>query len=38
MTSADGDERFEFGLNALIAGLEALSAAENSSTDPSQER
>lgn len=28
MTGADGDERFEFGLNVLIAGLEAASAAE----------
>jgi AcrR family transcriptional regulator len=28
MTSADGEERFEFGLNVMIAGLEALSAAE----------
>jgi AcrR family transcriptional regulator len=28
MTGPDGDERFEFGLNALIAGLEAASAAE----------
>jgi len=28
MTGADGDDRFEFGLNVLIAGLEAASAAE----------
>ncbi|MGH3189250.1 MAG: TetR/AcrR family transcriptional regulator, partial [Streptosporangiaceae bacterium] len=28
MTGPDGDERFEFGLNLLIAGLEAASAAE----------
>jgi hypothetical protein len=28
MTSADGDERFQFGLHAMIAGLEALTAAE----------
>jgi len=28
MTGPDGDDRFEFGLNALIAGLEAISAAE----------
>jgi hypothetical protein len=28
MTGADGDDRFEFGLNALIAGFEAASAAE----------
>ena len=28
MTGADGDERFEFGLNVLIAGLEAASAAD----------
>ena len=28
MTGADGDERFEFGLNVLIAGFEAASAAE----------
>jgi AcrR family transcriptional regulator len=26
MTSANGDERFEFGLAALVAGLEAMSA------------
>lgn len=32
MTGADGDERFEFGLSVLIAGLEALSAAEGSQT------
>jgi hypothetical protein len=25
MTSANGDERFEFGLAALLAGLEAIS-------------
>jgi AcrR family transcriptional regulator len=28
MTGADGDDRFEFGLNVIIAGLEAASAAE----------
>ena len=28
MTGADGDERFEFGLNVLIAGLEAASATD----------
>ena len=28
MTGPDGDDRFEFGLSALIAGLEAISAAE----------
>lgn len=28
MTGADGDERFKFGLNVLIAGFEAASAAE----------
>ena len=28
MTGPDGDDRFEFGLTALIAGLEAISAAE----------
>jgi len=28
MTGPDGDDRFEFGLNVLIAGLEAVSAAE----------
>lgn len=28
MTGADGDDRFEFGLNVLIAGFEAASAAE----------
>jgi AcrR family transcriptional regulator len=28
MTGADDDERFEFGLGVLIAGLEALGAAE----------
>lgn len=28
MTGPDGDDRFEFGLSAIIAGLEALSAAE----------
>jgi AcrR family transcriptional regulator len=31
MTGPDGDERFEFGLNVLIAGLEAASAAEKAS-------
>jgi Tetracyclin repressor-like, C-terminal domain len=28
MTGPDADDRFEFGLNVLIAGLEAASAAE----------
>jgi AcrR family transcriptional regulator len=28
MTSADGDERFEFGIAAFVAGLEAMSRAE----------
>jgi AcrR family transcriptional regulator len=28
MTGADADDRFEFGLNALLAGFEAASAAE----------
>ena len=28
MTGADADDRFEFGLNVIIAGLEAASAAE----------
>jgi len=28
MTSADGDERFEFGLAAFVAGLEAMSRVE----------
>lgn len=28
MTGHDGDERFEFGIKALIAGLEAVSATE----------
>jgi hypothetical protein len=28
MTGADGDERFDFGLSVLIAGLEATSAAQ----------
>jgi AcrR family transcriptional regulator len=28
MTGPDADDRFEFGLNVLIAGLEAVSAAE----------
>ena len=28
MTGADADDRFEFGLNVLIAGFEAASAAE----------
>jgi AcrR family transcriptional regulator len=31
MTGPDADERFEFGLNVLIAGLEAASAAEQAS-------
>jgi AcrR family transcriptional regulator len=29
MTGPDADDRFEFGLNVLIAGLEAASAADN---------
>jgi AcrR family transcriptional regulator len=33
MTGADGDDRFEFGLNVLIAGLEAASAAEKARSD-----
>jgi len=33
MTGADGDERFEFGLDVLIAGLEAASAAEKARSD-----
>jgi len=33
MTGADGDERLEFGLNVLIAGLEAASAAEKARSD-----
>ena len=28
ITGPDGEERFEFGLDVLIAGLEALSARE----------
>jgi AcrR family transcriptional regulator len=28
MTGVDGDDRFEFGVNVIIAGLEAASAAE----------
>jgi AcrR family transcriptional regulator len=32
MTGPDGDERFEFGLSVLIAGLEAASTAEKAST------
>jgi len=28
MTGADTDDRFEFGLNAIIAGFEAATAAE----------
>jgi len=34
MTGADGDERFEFGLNVLIAGLEAASAADKAGRQP----
>jgi hypothetical protein len=26
MTSGDGEERFEFGLDVLLAGLEAVAA------------
>jgi hypothetical protein len=28
MTGADADARFEFGLNVIIAGFEAATAAE----------
>jgi AcrR family transcriptional regulator len=35
ITGPDGDERFEFGLSALIAGFEALSAAERASSGTS---
>jgi hypothetical protein len=28
MTGADGDDRFRFGLDVLLGGLEAASAAE----------
>ncbi len=38
MTGPDGDQRFEFGLGAMIAGLEALSAAEVRSSEPGDER
>jgi Tetracyclin repressor-like, C-terminal domain len=31
MTGADADDRFEFGLSVIIAGLEAASAAEKRS-------
>jgi Tetracyclin repressor-like, C-terminal domain len=34
MTGAADDERFEFGLNVLIAGLEAASAAEKAAARP----
>jgi hypothetical protein len=34
LTGADDDEHFEFGLNVLIAGLEAVSAAENAASVP----
>jgi hypothetical protein len=34
VTEADGDDRFEFGLSVLIAGLEAVSAAERESEPP----
>ncbi len=30
MTGPNGDERFEFGLSAMVAGLQALSAADSS--------
>jgi hypothetical protein len=34
MTGHDGEERFELGLSAMIAGLEALSAAETNTRQP----
>jgi AcrR family transcriptional regulator len=34
VTEADGDDRFEFGLGVLIAGLETVSAAERESEPP----
>ena len=34
MTGADADDRFEFGLNVLIAGFEAASAAEAADQPP----
>jgi AcrR family transcriptional regulator len=34
MTGADADDRFEFGLNVLIAGFEAASAAEAADRPP----
>jgi AcrR family transcriptional regulator len=34
MTETDGDARFEFGLNVLIAGYEAASAAERAGQQP----
>jgi hypothetical protein len=34
MTGADADDRFEFGLNAIIAGFEAASAAEAADQQP----
>jgi hypothetical protein len=34
MTGADDDERFEFGLDLIIAGLEAVSLAEKAARRP----
>jgi AcrR family transcriptional regulator len=34
MTAADGEERFRFGIEALVAGFEALSAAERAAAPP----
>jgi hypothetical protein len=34
MTGPDADDRFEFGLNVLIAGLEAASAGETAGDQP----
>jgi hypothetical protein len=34
MTGAAADDRFEFGLNAIIAGFEAASAAEAAADQP----
>jgi AcrR family transcriptional regulator len=38
LTGPDGDERFRFGLDVLIAGLEALSAAETPPSAPGRKR
>lgn len=38
MTGADGEERFEFGLDVLIAGLEAASAADKAGRQQSLRR